>query len=164
MRRSPACSAARSRVPAVLARARRRLAGHAPAPVSRAGSAVRAEAFFAALHAAGVPALMSVLTEDAQAWSDGGGVVTAARRVIRGRARVARFLAGIVRKAAGSAQLAPAVVNGRPGRLLVRAATVVAALSIDADAAGRVAGVFIVRNPDKLRTARAVVTAAPDGA
>jgi len=148
----------------LLARARRRLAGHAPAPVSRAGSAVRAEAFFAALHAAGVPALMSVLTEDAQAWSDGGGVVTAARRVIRGRARVARFLAGIVRKAAGSAQLAPAVVNGRPGRLLVRAATVVAALSIDADAAGRVAGVFIVRNPDKLRTARAVVTAAPDGA
>jgi len=146
----------------LLARARRRLAGHAPAPMPlAAGSAVRAEAFFTALHAADVPALMSVLTEDAQAWSDGGGVVTAARRVIRGRARVARFLAGIVRKGASDLRLAPATVNGRPGRLLLRADAVVAALSIEADAAGGVAGVFIVRNPDKLRGARAAGPGAP---
>jgi RNA polymerase sigma-70 factor (ECF subfamily) len=114
----------------------------------------RAEAFFTALHAADVPALMAVLTEDAQAWSDGGGKVTAARRVIRGAGRVARFLAGIVRKAPLGVRLAPATVNGRPGRLLLRAEAVVAALSIEVDAAGRVAQVFIVRNPDKLSAAR----------
>ena len=97
---------------------------------------------------------MAVLTEDAQAWSDGGGKVTAARRVIHGAGRVARFLAGIVRKAPPGVSLAPATVNGRPGRLLLRAETVVAALSIETDAAGRVAGVFIVRNPDKLTGTR----------
>ena len=69
--------------------------------------------------------------------------------------RVARFLAGIVRKAPPGLRLAPATVNGRPGRLLLRAETVVAALSIEADAAGRIAQVFIVRNPDKLSAARA---------
>jgi RNA polymerase sigma-70 factor (ECF subfamily) len=121
---------------------------------SSAGQGARAEAFFTALHAADVPALMAVLTEDAQAWSDGGGKVTAARRVIRGAARVARFLAGIVRKAPPGLHLAPATVNGRPGRLLLRAEMVVAALSIEADAAGRVSHVFIVRNPDKLSATR----------
>jgi RNA polymerase sigma-70 factor (ECF subfamily) len=140
----------------LLTRARRRLAGstHPPMPL-RSGQGARAEAFFTALHAADVPALMAVLTEDAQAWSDGGGKVTAARRVIRGAGRVARFLAGIVRKAALDLHLAPATVNGRPGRLLLRAETVVAALSIEFDAAGRIAQVFIVRNPDKLSAARA---------
>jgi RNA polymerase sigma-70 factor (ECF subfamily) len=140
----------------LLTRARRRLAGstHPPMPLS-SGQGARAEAFFTALHAADVPALMAVLTEDAQAWSDGGGKVTAARRVIRGAGRVARFLAGIVRKQPPGLRLAPATVNGRPGRLLLRAETVVAALSIEVDAAGRIAGVFIVRNPDKLSAARA---------
>jgi hypothetical protein len=104
---------------------------------------------------------MAVLTEDAQAWSDGGGKVTAARRVIRGAGRVARFLAGIVRKAPPGLRLAPATVNGRPARLLLRAETVVAALSIEADAAGRVSQVFIVRNPDKLSAARPRVSACP---
>ena len=139
----------------LLARARRRLGGstHPPLP-SSAGQGARAEAFFTALHAADVPALMAVLTEDAQAWSDGGGKVTAARRVILGAGRVARFLAGIVRKAPPGLRLAPATVNGRPARLLLRAHTVVAALSIETDAAGRVSHVFIVRNPDKLSAAR----------
>ena len=140
----------------LLTRARRRLAGstHPPRPLSP-GQGARAEAFFTALHAADVPALMAVLTEDAQAWSDGGGKVTAARRVIHGAGRVARFLAGIVRKPPPGLSLAPATVNGQPGRLLLRAETLVAALSIETDAAGRVAGVFIVRNPDKLSAARA---------
>jgi hypothetical protein len=53
-------------------------------------------------------------------------------------------------------------VNGRPGRLLLRAETVVAALSIEVDAAGRVAQVFIVRNPDKLSAARAAGRATLD--
>jgi RNA polymerase sigma-70 factor (ECF subfamily) len=128
------------------------------------GQGARAEAFFTALHAADVPALMAVLTEDAQAWSDGGGKVTAARRVIRGAGHVARFLAGIVRKTPPGLRLAPATVNGRPGRLLLRAETVVAALSIEADAAGRIAQIFIVRNPDKLGAARAAGPACPEDA
>jgi hypothetical protein len=59
-----------------------------------------------------------------------------------------------VRKQPPGLHLAPATVNGRPGRLLLRAETLVAALSIEADAAGRVSHVFIVRNPDKLTGAR----------
>ena len=39
-----------------------------------------------------------MLAEDAEVHSDGGGKVSAARVVIRGRDRVARFLAGVFRK------------------------------------------------------------------
>jgi len=68
---------------------------------------------------------------------------------------VSRARSGLFDTARLGLRLAPATVNGRPGRLLLRAETVVAALSIEVDAAGRVAQVFIVRNPDKLSAARA---------
>ena len=148
----------------LLTRARRRLAkrpraesaGAPPAgarPAVGSAAPAGAEAFFAALRAADVEALMTALGAEAQAWSDGGGKVVAARRVIRGTGRVARFLAGIVRKRGLRLRLEPAMVNGRPGRLMVEAGAVVAALAVETDGAGRVTHVFIVRNPDKLRSA-----------
>lgn len=138
----------------LLARARRRLGSEPRPPAAPAEQSARAEAFFAALETADVPALLAVLRDDAEAWSDGGGKVVAARRVIRGADRVARFLAGIATKRAGRFRLVGAEVNGRPGRLLMVGDAVAAAIAVEVDAAARVAQVFIVRNPDKLASAR----------
>jgi RNA polymerase sigma-70 factor (ECF subfamily) len=141
----------------IVARARRRLSGAARRTRARAGRALpaaeqarRAEAFFAALRAESVEGLVALLADDAQAHSDGGGRAVAARRVVRGAARVARLLAGVYRKRRPGTEARPAAINGRPGLLLVDGARVVSVLSLDLDAAGRVRAVYTMRNPDKL--------------
>jgi len=110
--------------------------------------------FLDALRAADVDALLALLTADAQVTSDGGGRVVAARRVVRGASRSARFLAGLARKWAASAslQLIPHQVNYGPGFVLRAGETVVAVVSLALDADGRVESVFAVRNPEKLRS------------
>src|SRR3954471_9600219 len=54
-----------------------------------------AEPFVAACGAGAVRAVEALLAEDAEVRSDGGGKVSAARVVIRGRDRAARFLTGV---------------------------------------------------------------------
>ncbi|HXD96750.1 MAG TPA: RNA polymerase sigma factor SigJ [Candidatus Acidoferrum sp.] len=136
----------------LVSRARRRLAGErreaaAPAPEHEAS----ATAFFAAMRAGDVAALVALLAGDAECRSDGGGKVVAARRVVRGALRVARLLAGVARKQPPDVRWTAARVNHRPGIVLTRGGTVLATVSVDWDARGRIAQVFTVRNPDKLR-------------
>jgi len=95
-----------------------------------------------------VQALMDVLAPDVVLVSDGGGVKKAALRPILGSDKVARFLTGA--SAGVPVTLEIANVNGAPGiHILVdgRIETVVSAVLED----GLIAGLYAVRNPEKLR-------------
>ncbi len=107
-----------------------------------------AERFVAACRAGDVKAVEGMLAEDAEVLSDGGGRVSAARVVIRGRGRVARFLAGVFSKKRRGCEMHPTTVNGEPGVVFVSGGAVVqvTALSLVAD----VQTVYIIVNPDKL--------------
>jgi len=96
-----------------------------------------------------VDGLVALLTDDAVAWSDGGGKFAAARRPVTGAERVARLLAGVMRKwrSSGDVRLEP--VSGGLGLAFHRGGRLCGVITVDS-AAERVAQVFIVMNPDKL--------------
>jgi RNA polymerase sigma-70 factor (ECF subfamily) len=94
-------------------------------------------------------AFAALLAADAVVVSDGGGKAVAARNVIAGADRAARFLAGVSRKQPPGLRVRPAAVNGAPGLIGYVAGRPVFALSL-AIGEGLIRGVYIVRNPDKL--------------
>ncbi|HEU5034603.1 MAG TPA: RNA polymerase sigma-70 factor [Mycobacteriales bacterium] len=100
--------------------------------------------------AAGVVAL---LTEDATLWTDGGGVVRAARRPIVGAAKIARFLVAVTPTLPPTAVARDAVVNGQPGQVLLDADEPIMAMALDVRD-GRIVGIRVVSNPEKLTALR----------
>lgn len=92
--------------------------------------------------------LVALLAEDATVWSDGGGKVLASLRPISGAVRAARFLIGVTRMDPGRLPQ-PGWFNGQPGALLLRDGQPESVVLLDI-VGGRIAGVRIVRNPDKL--------------
>jgi RNA polymerase sigma-70 factor (ECF subfamily) len=110
------------------------------------------ERFLAAADEGDVEGLERVLAEDVALYSDGGGRVTAARRPLFGRARVARVLAKLTRKQQrrGPFDIELVRVNRQPGRILRTAdGAIWDILSVDV-VDGRIQAVRIIRNPDKL--------------
>jgi RNA polymerase sigma-70 factor (ECF subfamily) len=107
-----------------------------------------AEQFIAACRAGDVKQVEQLLTDDVEVHSDGGGKVIAARVVIRGRARVAKFLSGVFRKRWRDYEMRAVTVNGDPG-LVVRASSgAIRVLSVRIE--DGVKAVYITSNPDKL--------------
>jgi RNA polymerase sigma-70 factor (ECF subfamily) len=102
--------------------------------------------------------LLKLLSEDVTLWSDGGGKVAASPYPIYGAERVARFLVGVVRTLPPGFFAHPARINGGPGVVgyVDDHPTGVVALDV---AEGRIRGVSIVVNPDKLR---AIPPSSPD--
>jgi RNA polymerase sigma-70 factor (TIGR02957 family) len=139
----------------LLHRAKARLAEGPPrasgSPQSRRAIAER---FAQAFTAGDGAALTTLLARDVGMWSDGGGKVSAARRPLKGRDEIAKFLVGLHRtaKIAGlirDMSLQIEDVNSEPA-LVVRAGgrlESIFVLSIDGDA---ITGIRVVRNPDKL--------------
>lgn len=76
-----------------------------------------AAAFLAAAVSGDVDQIRDLLAADAVMYSDGGGVVTAARKPIYGADKIARFMVGVQRKAAypADAVFTQIRVNGEPG-------------------------------------------------
>lgn len=110
-----------------------------------------AQRFLAACTTGDVDEVLALLAEDAVAWADGGGKFSAARRPVVGADRVARFVASVVRKWRTSGELRIAPVNGGVGLLQSAGGRVRAVMTVAAGAGGgRVGGVFIVVNPEKL--------------
>lgn len=111
-----------------------------------------AEAFFAAARSGDSAALGRLLAETATLHSDGGGKKIAALNVLSGSRRVVRFLSGVHRKwGREPARFVHRLeLNGLPALLTVEADGTVQtmALAIEGD---RIAALYIVRNPDKLR-------------
>jgi RNA polymerase sigma-70 factor, ECF subfamily len=104
--------------------------------------------FVAAAREGDTAQLVSILAADATAWSDGGGRVRAARNPIYGAERVARFFAGIYAPRTASMRVDPLEVNGHPA-VVVAYDGMRHVLSIATDA-GRITGIYLIANPDKL--------------
>jgi RNA polymerase sigma-70 factor (ECF subfamily) len=110
-----------------------------------------AAAFMQAARSGDTAALAEMLAEDAVLVSDGGGKRPAALRPIVGRADVVALIEGL-RKRGGLAtagEVRAARINGAPG-LIVPTPNGPQTVTFDTDETGRIAAIFIVRNPDKL--------------
>jgi RNA polymerase sigma-70 factor (ECF subfamily) len=134
----------------LVSRARRHLAAARPrfAP-DRATADALAARFLKAAVGGDRGAMLELLAPDAELWSDGGGKAIAALNVIIGADRVMRFMAGVSRKQSPRMQRVPARINGMPGVVAWLDGVPYMTLSLDI-VDGRVCGVYIVRNPDKL--------------
>lgn len=131
-------------------RARRHVRARGPWPAADAAEHRRVVAAFeAAVSSGDLASLIRVLDPDVVLVSDGGGVVSSARRPVTGADRVARFLQGIVAKAQRLGEIRPVNVNGAPGFAVYSDGELVAVTSLTV-ARGRVVRVDLVRTPAKL--------------
>jgi RNA polymerase sigma-70 factor (ECF subfamily) len=118
--------------------------------VSESARARLLERFFAALRAEDHGALLALFAQDATWTSDGGGKAKAARKMVQGGERVARFAAGVFGRSLDRLSHELVSINGEPGLLLRVGGRLISAISIDTDGE-RILAVYAVLNPDKLR-------------
>ncbi|MFD8495778.1 RNA polymerase sigma-70 factor [Amycolatopsis sp. NPDC059657] len=112
--------------------------------------------FFAAATGGDVNALLELLSPDVTLWTDGGGKVRQALRPVVGASTVASWFAAMgsvtyqgVEPADMKAELAE--INGAPGIVFSGPDRVIATVTFDFDADGRIVAIHNVANPDKLR-------------
>jgi RNA polymerase sigma-70 factor (ECF subfamily) len=98
--------------------------------------------------------LVGLLRDDSVLYSDGGGKVAAALNPIYGSDRIARFFFGIRNKFPRELRPVAVLAGGIPSVLLYEGDRVDSLLNLDLDEEGRIAGIYIIRNPDKLAAAR----------
>ncbi|HLI96819.1 MAG TPA: RNA polymerase sigma factor SigJ [Candidatus Baltobacteraceae bacterium] len=109
------------------------------------------DAFLDALMNEDAAAMSELLAADVVFTSDGGGKVPAATVPVAGRGNVAALLVGLKHKgAAGLRRVELVTLNGMPGVLTFSDAGVDTAVALEI-ADGRIAAMYAVRNPDKLR-------------
>ncbi|MER7192139.1 RNA polymerase sigma-70 factor [Streptomyces flaveolus] len=109
------------------------------------------ERFLAAAAEGDLEGLMAMLAPGVRLVGDSGGKSRAPLRVLETADKVGRFLIGAARKNAPDATLRFLEVNGGPAALVLAAGKPDFVLQLDI-ADGRVQSVYIVRNPDKLRS------------
>ena len=126
-------------------RARSHVAARRPrGTVSAAESREAFAAFRRAVTTGDLQGLLDVIAPDVVLLTDGGGVVQAALEPVVGARAVAAVLARI-----DAGDVEATEVNGQPALVLRRRGTIDTVLAVRV-AAGRVAGLYAVRNPDKL--------------
>lgn len=125
-------------------------------PADRSRHRKATERFFAAAAGGDINALMELLSPDVALWTDGGGKVRQALRPVAGAATVAAWFAAIgtvayqgVEPADMKAELVQ--INGGPGIIFSGPGRVIATVTFDFDAEGRIAAIHNVANPDKLQ-------------
>lgn len=135
-------------------RARRAVRDERPAPAATPDSHEHLlKAFLEAVTSGDLSRLASLLREDAVALTDGGGHKSAALNPIHGADKIARVFIGLAGKTAGRViRVEPTMINGSIGALFYMDGELdhTLSLSIDGD---RIAAIYLVRNPDKLRYA-----------
>jgi RNA polymerase sigma-70 factor, ECF subfamily len=133
-------------------RARRAVKDARPAPATTPDShAALLRAFGEAVASGDVSRLAGLLRADAIALTDGGGRKSAALNPIMGADKVARFFIGLANKNAGrDISIKPIMINGTVGALVYADGELDHSLSVAIDGE-RIAAIYIVRNPDKLR-------------
>jgi RNA polymerase sigma-70 factor (ECF subfamily) len=109
------------------------------------------EQFVQALSADDAPGVLALLAPEVTLATDGGGRAAAARKWLRGRDRVARFMLGVMRKFWRGSSKRIARINGKPA-LLAFGSTLHSVTTIDVED-GRIRSILTVRNPEKLRHA-----------
>jgi RNA polymerase sigma-70 factor (ECF subfamily) len=142
-------------------RARRAVADGAPRHTADLAEQRRVlAAFGTATQTGDLTALLAVLAPDVVMIGDGGGLAPTARNPVTGAEKVARFLLGLLRRAAGLPGLRtePVLVNGALGFLVEAEPDIGAPPGTDglrmvvafSVADGRITGVFDQLNPAKL--------------
>jgi RNA polymerase sigma-70 factor (TIGR02957 family) len=108
--------------------------------------------FFTAARAGDVAGLVEILTADVTSTADGGGKVSAARRPVSGRDRMARYVAGAFSRNVPQLRLRldVAEVNGEPAVLAFDGETLAGVLCFEI-VGDQIAALRAVANPDKLR-------------
>jgi RNA polymerase sigma-70 factor (ECF subfamily) len=148
------CSEAAARQHA--SRARRIVADAGSPPPRSPGAAEQRvlAAFVDAIGRGDRDALVEILHPDVVWASDGGGRVSAARRLVEGADKVLRLLTGLLAKygpQAAGVEFVPVSVNGGPGFVTTPARGVPGGVTALTVVAGRITAIHQVLNPDKLR-------------
>nr|WP_221891005.1 RNA polymerase sigma-70 factor [Microbispora sp. KK1-11] len=107
------------------------------------------QAFQQAVETGDLQRLLDILAPDVVLLSDGGGIKKALAQPVVGAAKVARLLAAGLDRFGTEVSVEPVQVNGHPGLVMRIHGEIdgVVAMRIED---GLVAGVYFVRNPDKL--------------
>ncbi|MFC8818824.1 RNA polymerase sigma-70 factor [Streptomyces rochei] len=131
-------------------RARRHVDARRPREVVSQNEARAAlQSFQRALESGDLQGLLDVLAPEVGYMSDGGGVKHAALRPVVGAGKVARPMAGGLDKNSFSIAFGPTVVNGSPA-LVVHLDGELDGIMAARVEAGRITGLYFVRNPEKL--------------
>ncbi|GAA1535494.1 RNA polymerase sigma-70 factor [Actinomadura kijaniata] len=139
-------------------RARKHVEARRPRfPADPATKEAAVDRFLAAALGGDINALLEVLAPDVALWTDGGGRVRAALRVIHGADKVARLLLKVAVQPfagvdPGEWRLRMVRLNGEPGVVIDGPDGPLMAMTGALDGDGRVAEIHMVGNPDKLRS------------
>ena len=117
-------------------------------------------AFGTAIATGSTDALAGLLSDDVRLSADGGGKVSAARRVMHGPEEVLHFIQSGLHAWWASGRLEETTINGNRGFLQYDGDTIASAVSFAYDDQGRLTDVFIMRNPDKLARIESALTIA----
>lgn len=108
------------------------------------------ERFAAATRDGDMDAMVAVLADDITLWADGGGKAKgAARRPVRGRTRVARYLLGARRRFPPGGVIRRSRINGQPGFIVYASGRPLVAVIYDIRG-DRIHNIYSVSNPEKL--------------
>jgi RNA polymerase sigma-70 factor (ECF subfamily) len=109
------------------------------------------ERFLAAAAEGDLEGLMALLAPDVRLVGDSGGKARAPLRVLESADKVGRFLVGAARKGLHDFSVRFLEVNGGPAVLVLSGGKPDSVFQLDV-ADGRIQAVYVVRNPDKLRS------------
>lgn len=107
------------------------------------------EEFMAACASGDLDGLMSMMTAEVVATSDGGGKTLAARRPIAGPYNVGRFLIGILKKAPAGIRFRTTQINGQAGIVVYHDGQPKNVITFDI-VDGQLQNLYLVVTPDKL--------------
>jgi RNA polymerase sigma-70 factor, ECF subfamily len=111
------------------------------------------ERFLEALRSEDKDSLLALVAPDATWTSDGGGRVSATRRVVNGREHIVRLVLGLERKWGAQVRHEIAWINGEPALITRAGDHLVSTTSIDTDGE-RLTRFYRVLNPEKLKNVR----------
>ena len=132
-----------------MTRARQHITDGRRTPVSPAEQRRLLEAFLAAAQKGDLAALEGLFASDVISYSDGGGVVRAARTPIAGRERVAKFIGAFASHFWAGVTLTCIQANGQSSVLISRDGAIVTIVTIDASAQG-IDQILWMMRPSKL--------------
>jgi len=105
--------------------------------------------FLATAASGDVESLMAMLAPDATWTADGGGVVSAARRPVVGAEKVARAIAGLIRRGAAALRVEMVTCNSAPAVLFYLDERLEGVITVEITD-DKISNFYVMRNPDKL--------------
>ena len=133
----------------LVSRARKHVEEGRRTTVSSAEQGRLLDAFLDAARRGDMAALEGLFAEDVISYSDGGGMVRAARLPLFGRERIAKFIAAVAAHFYNSVTFSRIEINGQAAGLILREGKVVALATIDASERGIHQIMWLMR-PSKL--------------